>query len=264
MQPSSAVCLNFWGQEMQLLQSEEALLSVGWVRHLCSWKERMSVPLMLHSFRGWRRAVVSKTSAGILVKGPLAAQQDALSLSSRLHGHMQHLHRSQNHPKQAPLVQAPRPLHSAYLKLTAPAGKLIRVPYRVLDRGTQDRAGTLSARYKPVTPSWLMSAACRLGVSAHLRVTECDSALRGMMQPPRSPSGAQALLMPMPMPISDLEPARLQQLQELACRDFAQSDIIEAWLAYAHMPLQHAAWCACYQKCPSPSGHRFLSPRQAF
>ena len=116
------------------------------------------------------------------MEGPLAAQQRALSPSSRLQGHRRQLHRSQYQPKQAPLAQIPRCLHSVYLMMTAPAGKLNRVRHRVLDRGTQGSAGTLSAQHKPVTPSWLMSAACRLGGSVHQWAVECGSALRGMMQ----------------------------------------------------------------------------------
>ena len=40
----------------------------------------------------------------------------------------------------------------------------------------------------------------QLGDSARQRVVECDSALRGIMQPPGSPSGSIDLLMPTPMP----------------------------------------------------------------
>ncbi|CAK0783306.1 hypothetical protein CVIRNUC_006505 [Coccomyxa viridis] len=83
--------------------------------------------------------------------------------------------------------------------MTAPAGKLNRVRHRVLDRGTQGSAGTLSAQHKPVTPSWPISAACRLGESARQQVVECDSALK-LVQPPGSPSGTIDLLMPTPMP----------------------------------------------------------------
>ena len=53
MQPRSTVCLNCQGQEMQLLWSEEALFSVWWVRHQCSWKGSIAV-LMLHHTWIWQ------------------------------------------------------------------------------------------------------------------------------------------------------------------------------------------------------------------
>ena len=159
---------------------------------------------------------------------------------------MQQLHRSRNQPKQAPLAQAPRRLLSVHLRMTAPAGKL----NRMLDRGTEGRAGTPSAQHKPVMPSWLMSAPCKLGESARQQAVQCDSALSGMIQLaelPGSPFGVQALLMAVPN--------RTQSLQ--ACSS------CESWHAGSLLRLTSRTDGMHVHTCPCIMQHRVSATRTA-